>query len=124
MVWAPELIKAGRVSDQQIMTMDIFPTVANLIGAVPDQEIDGISFKNHLLNGEKIEDRSLFWEYNNNLAMRKGKWKIVIGRKNKIPELFNLEKDLGETLDIAKQNPRLVKEMMTELEAWKKYVKF
>ena len=56
--------------------------------------------------------------------MRKGKWKIVIGRKNKIPELFNLEKDLGETLDIAKQNPRLVKEMMTELEAWKKYVKF
>ena len=104
--------------------MDIFPTVANLIGAVPDQEIDGISFKNHLLNGEKIEDRSLFWEYNNNLAMRKGKWKIVIGRKNKIPELFNLEKDLGETLDIAKQNPRLVKEMMTELEAWKKYVKF
>ena len=124
MVWAPELIKAGRVSDQQIMTMDIFPTVANLIGAVPDQEIDGISFKNHLLNGEKIEDRSLFWEYNNNLAMRKGKWKIVIGRKNKIPELFNLEKDLGETLDIAEQNPRLVKEMMTELEAWKKYVKF
>ena len=124
LVWAPKLIKAGRVSDQQIMTMDIFPTVANLIGAVPDQEIDGISFKNHLLNGEKIEDRSLFWEYNNNLAMRKGKWKIVIGRKNKIPELFNLEKDLGETLDIAEQNPRLVKEMMTELEAWKKYVKF
>ena len=124
LVWAPELIKAGRVSNQQIMTMDIFPTVANLIGAVPDQEIDGISFKNHLLNGEKIEDRSLFWEYNNNLAMRKGKWKIVIGRKNKIPELFNLEKDLGETLDIAEQNPRLVKEMMTELEAWKKYVKF
>ena len=124
LVWAPELIKAGRVSNQQIMTMDIFPTVANLIGAVPDQEIDGISFKNHLLNGEKIEDRSLFWEYNNNFAMRKGKWKIVIGRKNKIPELFNLEKDLGETLDIAEQNPRLVKEMMTELEAWKKYVKF
>tara|TARA_B100000900_G_scaffold414642_1_gene441863 strand:- start:4917 stop:6227 length:1311 start_codon:yes stop_codon:yes gene_type:complete len=124
LVWAPELIKAGRVSDQQIMTMDIFPTVANLIGAVPDEEIDGLSFKNHLLNGEKIEDRSLFWEYNNNLAMRKGKWKIVIGRKNKIPELFNLEKDLGETLDIAEQNPRLVEEMMTELEAWKKYVKF
>mgnify|MGYP001299154493 FL=1 len=124
LVWCPKLIKAGRVSDQQIMTMDIFPTVANLIGAVPDEDIDGISFKNHLLNGEKIEDRSLFWEYNSNLAMRKGKWKLVIGRKNKIPELYNLKKDLGETLDLAEENPWLVKEMMTELGAWKKYLKF
>ena len=124
LVWSPKLIKAGRISNQQIMTMDILPTVADLIGAVPDEDIDGISFKNHLLNGEKIEDRSLFWEYNSNLAMRKGKWKLVIGRKNKIPELYNLKKDLGETLDLAEENPWLVKEMMTELGAWKKYLKF
>ena len=42
------------------MTMDIYPTVSDLIGAIPPNDIDGVSFKNHLLDGEKAKERSLF----------------------------------------------------------------
>ena len=121
-VWSPELIKAGRISKETIMTMDIYPTVSDLIGAIPPKDIDGVSFKNHLLDGEKAKERSLFWEYNSNLAMRKDQWKMVIGRKNKIPELYNLQDDLGETSNLAEENSELISEMLKEIEAWKKYI--
>ena len=106
------------------MTMDIYPTVSDLIGAVTPEDIDGLSFKNHLLKGEKIRERSLFWEFNSNLAMRKNQWKMVIGRKNKIPELYNLQDDLGETSNMAEEKPELIKEMLKEMESWKKHVDF
>ena len=124
LVWSPELIEAGRISNETIMTMDIYPTVSDLIGAVPPEDIDGLSFKNHLLKGEKIRERSLFWEFNSNLAMRKNQWKMVIGRKNKIPELYNLQDDLGETSNMAEEKPELIKEMLKEMESWKKHVDF
>ena len=122
LVWSPKLIEAGRISNETIMTMDIYPTVSDLIGAVPPEDIDGLSFKNHLLRGEKIGERSLFWEFNSNFAMRKNQWKMVIGRQNKIPELYNLHDDLGETSDMAEEKPELIKKMLKEIESWKKYV--
>ena len=75
-----------------------------------------------MLEAEKVRERSLFWEFNSNLAMRKNQWKMVIGRKNKIPELYNLHDDLGETTDIAKEKPELIKKMLKEIESWKKHV--
>jgi arylsulfatase A-like enzyme len=124
LVWSPELIEAGRISNETIMTMDIYPTISDLIGAIPPEDIDGLSFKNHLLEGEKVRERSLFWEFNSNLAMRKNQWKMVIGRKNKIPELYNLQDDLGETSNMAEEKPELIKEMLKEMESWKKHVDF
>ena len=122
LVWSPKLIEAGRISNQSIMTMDIYPTITDFIGAIQPENIDGISFKNHLLKGEEVKERSLFWEFNSNLAMRRNQWKLVIGRKNKIPELYNLEDDLGENFDLAEENSEIVDEMLKEIEAWKKYV--
>ena len=50
--------------------------------------------------------------------------KMVIGRKNKIPELYNLQDDLGETSNMAEEKPELIKEMLKEMESWKKHVDF
>ena len=122
LVWSPKLIEAGRISNQSIMTMDIYPTITDFIGAIQPENIDGISLKNHLLKGEEVKERSLFWEFNSNLAMRRNQWKLVIGRKNKIPELYNLEDDLGENFDLAEENSEIVDEMLKEIETWKKYV--
>ena len=47
---------------------------------------------------------------------------MVIGRKNKIPELYNLQDDLGETSNLAEENSELISEMLKEIEAWKKYI--
>ena len=52
------------------------------------------------------------------------KIRTTIGRKNKIPELYNLQDDMGETSDIAEEKPELIKEMLKEMESWKKHVDF
>ena len=122
MAWSPTLISAGQTSNESLMTMDIYPTVADFIGAEIPQGIDGISFKNNLLNGEKTTERLLFWEHFSNLAMRKNHWKLVIENNNKVPQLFDLKYDLEEKTDLAGQYPELVSEMAEQIKNWQKEV--
>ncbi len=52
--------------------------------------------------------------------MRKGKWKgVSIFPQNKW-QLFDLETDRGETVDVAAQNPDVVKALNADYEAWAK----
>lgn len=60
------------------MIMDIFPTIAELIGTEKsfDYTIDGISLVLLLLNHQKLPKRSLFWESMNQECVRDGQWKL------------------------------------------------
>ena len=49
-------------------------------------------------------------------AIRSGDWKLV-AEKNRI-ELFDLEKDLSETTDVAAKNPKVVTELTSKYNAW------
>lgn len=122
------------------MTIDIFPTVAKLIGAkLPDHKIDGLDIS-ELIQGkcEKSPHEVLYFYYNANdlEALRSGKWKLELARKYrslngrpgghgglpakydiltiKQPELYDLDSDPGEKNDIAGQNP----EVLTKLIAY------
>ena len=44
-------------------------------------------------------------------AVRSGPWKLRAGA------LYNLESDIGETLDVAKQNPKIVERLNALLDA-------
>ena len=52
--WTPETIPPGQESDQQILTMDHYPSMLEMIGAEAQKDIDGISFKNHLYRGKEL----------------------------------------------------------------------
>ncbi len=120
--WYPELIAPNQESNQQILTMDLYPTLAELIGADLPQNIDGISFKNHLLEGEALPERELFWKFSAKRAMRKGDWKLMLPRKNAEPMLYNLKSDIEETTNLAAENPELVKEMVEKIRLWEEDV--
>tara|TARA_A100001015_G_scaffold75281_1_gene83513 strand:- start:908 stop:2221 length:1314 start_codon:yes stop_codon:yes gene_type:complete len=122
MVWSPELIAAGQISNQTLMTMDVYPTIADLIGLEIPKGLDGISFKDHLLSGKKMTERLLFWEFNSSVAIRKNQLKLVINRKEKLPQLFNLEEDIGENNDLANEHPEMVEEMIKQIKIWQKEV--
>ena len=51
-----------------------------------------------------------------------GPWKLVRARDNEPWELYDLEKDGGETSDLASQFPERVVEMTTRYEEWRKKV--
>jgi len=55
-------------------------------------------------------------------AVRKGNWKLIEFFEDERLELYNLEDDIGENHDLAKDFPEKVKELHTELEVWRKSV--
>ncbi|MDF1813167.1 MAG: exo-alpha-sialidase [Verrucomicrobiales bacterium] len=115
----PETIQPGTVSDEVIAFQDLLPTFAELAGAnIPeDLSIDGISVS-AALKGGKLKDRNyLYWDYGHcrrfyDQAVRLGDWKGIRSGKNegKI-ELYDLSKDIGETRDLADENPDVKKEI-------------
>jgi arylsulfatase len=131
----PGRIPAGATCDKMASTIDILPTLAAIVSApLPKNWIDGI---NILPLMEGIEDANprdhYFFYYGRALcAVRKGKWKLyfphgfnsysgVVPGADGYPgpynfaetglELYDLERDIGETLDVAAQNPDVVREL-------------
>lgn len=130
----PARIKNASVSDVSINAMDVFPTLSAAIGAeLPKERVyDGENFL-PLFEGIPLKRPKAqpFFYYNceNLQAIRQGPWKLHLPRnqeqlpfweKNKAfanlqkPVLYNLQKDIAESTNVADDNPDVVNEL-TEL---------
>lgn len=138
-LWAPGKVPAGTVCDLVATTMDVMPTFAALAGAdVPsDRVIDGEDIR-HLFHGEfdkANRDKAYFYYLRVHLqAVRQGKWKLHLPREKEPigvapfsrnthiapedrvgfeePFLVDLENDLGETTNLAAENPQVVERLL------------
>jgi arylsulfatase A len=131
----PKRIPAGRVSDAPAMTIDVLPTLAQLAGAkLPERAIDGRDIWPLLTarRGARSPHDALYFYWGGELhAVRSGKWKLHLphpskevvepgkggrpGRANPIKvelSLYDLERDAGETTDVAGENPEVVKRLL------------
>lgn len=68
--------------------------------------------------GEVNRNEPIFWERAGNRAVRKGKWKLVSDYEKKKWQLYDIEKDRGETTDLATQNPEIVRELSFDYQQW------
>ena len=74
-----------------------------------------------VFEGNRLPERSLFWEHEGNCAVREGKWKLV----SRFPdswELYDIEKDRTETHDLADLNPDRVRKMAAGYDVWMQHV--
>lgn len=124
--WWPDHIPPLSATDQTVMTMDIVPTILDLLHIKtptkngPNQ-LDGISILPLLVKrNETLKSRELFWRVNTNKAVRRGPWKLVVQDKSFF--LFNLSEDISESKDLFSKNPILVKRMKKSLLNWEKSV--
>jgi arylsulfatase A-like enzyme len=109
----PGKIEAGSVSDCVWSFADVLPTLANLAATNTPDGIDGQSIAPVLLGEATTLKRPsmrdyLYWEHAGARAVRSGGWKAILprGADSKI-ELYNLDEDIGETHNIATENPAL-----------------
>jgi len=113
----PNHIKPGSKSNHISAFYDLMPTICDISGIEPPDNIDGISFKPTLLNQAQKEHAFLYWEfpsYNGQQAVRIGKWKGIrkdIFDENLAIELYNLETDLEEKIDVSNQYPKIVEKI-------------
>jgi arylsulfatase A-like enzyme len=118
--WWPEKIKAGTTSDHVSAFWDVMPTLAELAGIEAPANIDGISFLPALLgkNGQKQHDY-LYWEFHEQggrQAIRKDNWKLVryqvLDSTKTTTELYDLNTDLGEEQNVAKEHPEVAEDLL------------
>ena len=109
----PGVIQAGAVSDDPWYFADVLPTLAELAGAVPPPDIDGLSVLPSLLSQPQpgLRERAMYWEFHEQgfgQAARKGDWKAVRPDFPHPIELYNLADDPGEQNNLAATHPEKV----------------
>ncbi len=118
----PGKIKPGTVSDQTICLNDLIATCADILGKkLPDNAgEDSFSILPALLGTatEPLREAIIHQQVKQQLAIRKGQWKIIFSTKGKV-ELYDLKNDIGETKNIASDHPETV-EKLTSL--MKRYI--
>ncbi len=131
----PGKIPAGRESDRILATMDLLPTFAALAGAKPPKaKLDGRDASAFLLGKTEASPREDYFYYTGCLltGVRAGDWKLVLPREDnprgtgwwgrmieavKETQLFDLKRDPGESRNLAKSNPEVVKALMKRIES-------
>jgi arylsulfatase A-like enzyme len=116
----PGNVPAGATSDAIWYFADVLPTLAEIAGANVPAGIDGVSVLPSLLGKSQpgLADRLLYWEFYEGgfkQAARRGKWK-VIRPSGKPIQLYDLEADVSEKNNLAKQHPERVAEFAAALE--------
>jgi arylsulfatase A-like enzyme len=126
--WFPKYIKGGSVAKGTGHLIDLAPTFYELAGAKYPQKYNGITplqlagkslvpvlkgVTNEVDRGEPI-----FWERAGNRAVREGKWKIVSDYPSYEWELYDLEKDQGETMNLDKEFPNIVNDLSVKYFKW------
>ncbi|MDZ8118393.1 sulfatase-like hydrolase/transferase [Pontiella agarivorans] len=121
-VWPAKGLK-GKVTDHQATFYDVMPTFAEIAGIQPPEQTDGISFLPEVLGKEQPKHDHIYFEIIESphdkafrQATRMGKWKAVrYGVSGKV-ELYDLEKDLYETRNVAGEYPEILMRMKKILE--------
>lgn len=114
----PGRIEAGAVNDETVMSMDLFPTMASLAGArVPEgHALDGADLSPVLFAQQALPERTLFWRYRKQTAVRRGEYKLLIHDGK--PHLFDLANDRQEQHNLIDSKPAIAEALQTRLSAW------
>ncbi len=107
-------IPEGKVSEEVIAFQDMMPTFAELAGVDPPEVTDGISVVKALTGKkQKNKHKYLYWDYGHcrdryDQAVLLDHWKgIRLGKGEEI-QLYDLNKDIGESKDVSASYPEIV----------------
>ncbi|MFH1269255.1 MAG: sulfatase-like hydrolase/transferase [Planctomycetota bacterium] len=116
----PGQITPGTVCDETLVSLDLFPMILKAANAPApgDLTLDGRDPTAALAGRAASPHQSLFWQYNRNSAVRRGRHKVVKPRTGKSWEFYDLADDPGETKNLAQENPELAAELEREFEQW------
>jgi arylsulfatase len=111
-------IKPGGQFDEPAAMWDLLPTLSEVSGAQPPQDIDGVSLLKTFRENQPAPKRDYFyWEFpafSGQQAVRSGNWKAVRTDLSKGPQrwqLYDLAADRAEAFDVADEHPDIVQRL-------------
>jgi len=140
----PGKVKPATACDEPVINVDFMPTFAEVAGArIPEKKtVDGVSLNSLFLDADSsLAQRSLFWHFPIYLqatgrkenfsthdrwfrtrpgsVIRSGKWKLHEYFEEGRLELYDLESDIGETKNVANEQPEVAQRLHAELKSWR-----
>jgi arylsulfatase A-like enzyme len=134
----PGRVPAGRMDSQTVICgVDFLPMFCALAGAPPPgQKLDGEDLSRAFFGTPVSRHSPLFWEYGRNatfgypmetpkerspnVAVREGRWKLLVNADGSDAQLYDLVADEHETTNVADKNPGLAKRLTDEALRWRK----
>lgn len=138
----PGKIQPGTVSDEPVISLDIYPTLMNIVNDQVPAGLDGESLL-PILEGGMLNARSLFWHFPAYLDMkpndrafddahapphwrstpcsviRDGDWKLIEYFETGELELFNLANDIGEKENLSEMETGMRDALYSKLVQWR-----
>jgi arylsulfatase A-like enzyme len=130
----PGVLPEGREVKARVRTIDIAPTVVELLGLERSPKMSGASLLPLVQGTSEADERVVLTEGRGTRGLLAGRWRLIthegpaqtilVNDKPTVvsDELFDLEEDPGERHNLAKDKPDVVAEMRARLEAAKKNV--
>jgi arylsulfatase A-like enzyme len=131
----PDTVPAGTACESPVCSIDFLPTLAALAGTAPEAAgahgIDGADITTLIKDPHApLSREALYWHYPHfsnqggrpGGAVRMGDWKLIENYEFGDLELYNLKDDMGETRNLAQDQPERAGRMLDKLRAWRKQV--
>ncbi len=134
----PGMPSSGKRIRTPVVGTDFYPTLLEMAGLEKpdDPELDGVSLVPLLKETGTLPERNLYWHFPAYLqasghlpfiwrttpgsVIRSGKYKLIEYFEDGHLELYNLEKDTGETVNLAESMPEKAEELHRQLREWRK----
>lgn len=114
------VLPAGKIYDRPVSSLDIAATALKAAHATAKAALDGVDLLPHL-KGEATGDphEFLYWRMTARdiWAVRGGDHKLVMQR-TRAPQLFDLDKDIGETTDLSAKLPEVRARLQAAYDTW------
>lgn len=124
----PGKTQAGSVCHVPVISTDFYPTILEMAGLpqASQQHLDGFSLVPLLTQTGTIARKDLFWHYPHYSnqggfpggAIRSGDYKLIERFENGDVQLYNLQADVGERVNLAKYQPAIIESMQKKLHNW------
>ena len=118
----PAVISKPRVTRFPSVTMDVFPTIAEIVG-LPDtsvqQPVDGISLRPLMEEEKVIRSKPIPFRHTKRAAIVDNHYKLVIPRLGEEAcELYHLENDPGETDNLFVKEKEVAGRLLRYFKIW------
>jgi len=138
-VWAPSRLPVGKLDSTSVITAtDLLPSLCKMANITTVTNGDGEDRSVVLSGNPSSRKKEIYWEYGRNeigfdypkrpgdrspsLAIRNGQWKLLMNKDGSKTQLYNISKDRNETVNLASQQPAIVKTLTSKLLSWWKGV--
>lgn len=133
----PAKIKPGQVNSRSVLcAVDLYPSLCALAGIPTEKGYkgDGQNCAKVLLGQSDAKRKTdLMWDFGRNrhfaspgnpydrsphLAIRSGKWKLLVNGDGSDARLYDMEKDPYEKTDVAANHPKVVRKLSRKVCDW------